>query len=74
MPAVVVYSFLLNRMVIVSPASALPQTGMALPRCITMPDWKSWGIVIFASAVDRQNSVAQKNNNFFIIVALTLQK
>ena len=30
--AVVVYCFLLNRMVTCSPASALPQTGMGLPR------------------------------------------
>jgi hypothetical protein len=39
-----------------------------------MPDWNSWGIVILASALVRQNSVAQIKNIFFIKSCIDVAK
>ena len=50
-----------------SPASAVPQTGMGLPRCSTMPDWNIWGITTLAPADSEAARTRNRTNSFFFI-------
>jgi hypothetical protein len=53
-------------MVTISPASALPQTGIDLSLCRTMPDWNSCGRLILATASRLKK--ARHNNRYFLII------